>query len=178
MLARTTRKKKRENLNTLHPNLKFTADISDSTINFLDLTIFKSPDYHNTGKLSTKVFTKPCDTFQLYHNYYYLSTLKDPLFFISLDHHQMTQTYIIIYQWNKNGGKLPVKNGKISKLSKIITKLICNYDQGRHFYIEVWCRIPFLLDISLMLKLTEEKTYVVFAHCSDTNPIPCIDIFL
>ncbi len=51
-------------LNTLHPNLKFTADISDSTINFLDLTIFKSPDYHNTGKLSTKVFTKPCDTFQ------------------------------------------------------------------------------------------------------------------
>ena len=51
-------------LNTLHPTLKFTADISNSSINFLDITIYKGPNFKDTGKLSTKIFTKPCDTFQ------------------------------------------------------------------------------------------------------------------
>ena len=51
-------------LNTLHPNLKFTAEISDTSINFLDITIYKGKDFNNTGKLSTKIFTKPVDTFQ------------------------------------------------------------------------------------------------------------------
>ena len=51
-------------LNTLHPTLKFTAEISNSSIDFLDITIYKGPNFKNTGKLSTKIFTKPCDTFQ------------------------------------------------------------------------------------------------------------------
>ena len=51
-------------LNNLHPDLKFTADISDSTIDFLDITIYKGTNFHTTGKLSTKIYTKLCDTFQ------------------------------------------------------------------------------------------------------------------
>ena len=51
-------------LNSLHPNLKFTAEISDSAVNFLDLTIYKGKNFDQTGKLSTKIFTKPVDTFQ------------------------------------------------------------------------------------------------------------------
>ncbi|XP_072021492.1 uncharacterized protein [Amphiura filiformis] len=53
-----------KDLNLLHPDLKFTADISESGINFLDLHIYKGKNFHETGKLDTKVFTKPCDTFQ------------------------------------------------------------------------------------------------------------------
>ena len=67
MLSSATREtiiKQIAHLNTLHPTLKFTADISDSSINFLDITIYKGPNFKNTGRLSTKIFTKPCDTFQ------------------------------------------------------------------------------------------------------------------
>jgi hypothetical protein len=49
--------------NTMHPTLKFTFEYSPTSVSFLDLTIYKSPNFHNTGKLSTKVFTKPTDTF-------------------------------------------------------------------------------------------------------------------
>jgi hypothetical protein len=51
-------------LNDLHPDLKFTAEISNSGINFLDIHIYKGKNFHETGKLDTKIFTKPCDTFQ------------------------------------------------------------------------------------------------------------------
>ena len=51
-------------LKSLHPNLKFTAEVSDSYINFSDITIYKGKDFKNTGKLSTKIFTKPVDNFQ------------------------------------------------------------------------------------------------------------------
>jgi hypothetical protein len=51
-------------LNNLHPDLKFTAEISDIGINFLDIHIYKGKNFHETGKLDTKIFTKPCDTFQ------------------------------------------------------------------------------------------------------------------
>lgn len=53
-----------KDLNNLHPSLKFTADISDLGINFLDLHIYKGKHFPETGKLETRVFTKPCDTFQ------------------------------------------------------------------------------------------------------------------
>ena len=54
-------------LNTLHSTLKFTADISNSSINFLHITIYIRIQTSRTqGKLSTKIFTKPCDTFHQY----------------------------------------------------------------------------------------------------------------
>jgi hypothetical protein len=51
-------------LNTLHPSLKFTADISTTGLNFLDLHIYKGTSFNKTGSLSTKIYTKSCDTFQ------------------------------------------------------------------------------------------------------------------
>ena len=39
-------------LNSFHPNLKFTHVQSESTIDFLDLTIYKGPHFPNTNKLN------------------------------------------------------------------------------------------------------------------------------
>ena len=53
-----------QTLNTLRPNLKFTAEISETSVNFSDITIYKGNDFNVTKKLSTKIYTKPCDTAQ------------------------------------------------------------------------------------------------------------------
>lgn len=53
-----------KDLNQLHPSLQFTAEISDTGIDFLDIHIYKGNSFHETGKLDTRIFTKPCDTFQ------------------------------------------------------------------------------------------------------------------
>ena len=44
-----------EGLNQVHPKIHFTAKISLQACDFLDLTIYKSPDFINTGILSTKI---------------------------------------------------------------------------------------------------------------------------
>ena len=46
-----------EEINKVHPTIKFDYKYSKNTIDFLDLTIYKDL----TGKLATKVFTKPTD---------------------------------------------------------------------------------------------------------------------
>ncbi len=53
-----------KDLNSLHHSLKFSAEISPSSINFLDLTIYKPSNFNSTGILATKVYSKSCDTFQ------------------------------------------------------------------------------------------------------------------
>ena len=49
-------------LNSSHPTIKFTADYSFETINFLDVTISKDGDH-----LSTDLYIKPTDTHQYLH---------------------------------------------------------------------------------------------------------------
>ncbi|XP_038051962.1 uncharacterized protein LOC119724781 [Patiria miniata] len=51
-------------LNQLHPTLKFTFEASETSITYLDLTIFKGPRFLSTGTLDTRVFTKPTETYQ------------------------------------------------------------------------------------------------------------------
>ena len=46
-------------LNNYHPNLKFTHSISNSAVNFLDLSIYKGPDFKNVHKLDCKTHQKP-----------------------------------------------------------------------------------------------------------------------
>ena len=55
------------NLNTFHPNLHFTHQHSSSTIDFLDLTIYKSTTFHFTNILDTKTFQKPLNLYQYPH---------------------------------------------------------------------------------------------------------------
>lgn len=43
----------------MHPTIKFTATISDTTVDYLDITIFKG----ESGILDIKIYTKPCETF-------------------------------------------------------------------------------------------------------------------
>ena len=50
-------------LNTMHPTIKFTASISDTQIDYLDITIFKGDRFKETGILDVKIYTKPCETF-------------------------------------------------------------------------------------------------------------------
>ena len=50
-------------LNTMHPTIKFTASISDTQIDYLDITIFKGDRFKETGTLDVKIYTKPCETF-------------------------------------------------------------------------------------------------------------------
>ena len=50
-------------LNIVHPTIKFTSDISDREISFLDLTI-----YIKQSTLHTRLYTKPTDR-HMYLNY-------------------------------------------------------------------------------------------------------------
>ena len=54
-------------MNQMHPTLKFTFEASTTSINYLDLTIFKGKRFQETGKLDTKVYTKPTETYQYLH---------------------------------------------------------------------------------------------------------------
>ena len=51
-------------LNSYHPNLRFTHIVSKSSVNFLDLTIYKGPDFHHTHRLDLKTFQKPQNLYQ------------------------------------------------------------------------------------------------------------------
>ena len=54
-------------LNSHHNNIKLKSTISDTSVDFLDVTIFKGPNLPQTGSLDTKVFFKPTDTHELLH---------------------------------------------------------------------------------------------------------------
>ena len=47
-----------EALNSFHETIKFTADISETSVNFLDVTITKDEE----GNLTTDLYTKPTDS--------------------------------------------------------------------------------------------------------------------
>ena len=51
-------------LNSFHETIKFTSEISDTAVNFLDVTVKKD----NTGKIHTLLYTKPTDA-HLYLHY-------------------------------------------------------------------------------------------------------------
>ena len=48
----------------LHPDLKFTHTVSDSSIDFLDITIYKGPNFQAANKLDIKTFQKPHNLYQ------------------------------------------------------------------------------------------------------------------
>ena len=50
-------------LNAIQERINFTSEISKENCNFLDLTIYKSPTFRDTGFLSTKIYYKPTNTF-------------------------------------------------------------------------------------------------------------------
>lgn len=54
-------------LNSYHPSVKLKACVMDTSVDFLDTTIFKGPEFVHTGKLDSKVYFKPTDTHQLLH---------------------------------------------------------------------------------------------------------------
>ena len=56
-----------EGLNRVHPNLRFTMDISYISIQFLDLTISKGFNFLQTGPLSTSIYFKSTNTFSYLH---------------------------------------------------------------------------------------------------------------
>ena len=45
-------------LNKVHQKIHFTANASSQSYHFLDLTIYKSPEFLCTGKLSTNQLTQ------------------------------------------------------------------------------------------------------------------------
>lgn len=65
-----------QRLNSIHPNIKLDTDISTSTVNFLDITIYK--ENHNSKRLSTKVFQKEFNRFLYlpYFSYHSKATKK------------------------------------------------------------------------------------------------------
>ena len=52
-------------LNSHSPAIRLTARVEKQSIDFLDVTVFKGPQTHETGILDTKVYFKPTDTHQL-----------------------------------------------------------------------------------------------------------------
>ena len=52
-----------ENLNLVNPKIHFTAKTNSQACDFLDLTVYKGPEFASTGKLSTKIYYKPWNTF-------------------------------------------------------------------------------------------------------------------
>ncbi|XP_073237462.1 uncharacterized protein [Porites lutea] len=53
--------------NRHHPSIKFTAELSDKEINFLDTTVYKGERFHNQGMLDIRTHFKPTETFQYTH---------------------------------------------------------------------------------------------------------------
>ena len=47
----------------MYPTIKFTATISNSQINYLDITVFKGTRFRESGILDIKMYTKECETF-------------------------------------------------------------------------------------------------------------------
>ena len=66
-----------QNLNKFHPNLQFTHEYSETTINFLDLTIFKGPHFQYTNILDFRTFQKPLNLYQYLH---YTSSHQNKVF--------------------------------------------------------------------------------------------------
>ena len=61
-----------DEINQVHPNIKFTIESSEKEINFLDTTV-----YININKLSTKLYKKPTDrSMYLHSNSYHPNNLK------------------------------------------------------------------------------------------------------
>lgn len=56
-----------EILNSHHPNITLKSCIAEKSIDFLDVTIFKGPQFNSKGILDTKVYFKPTDTHELLH---------------------------------------------------------------------------------------------------------------
>lgn len=56
-----------KDLNNYHPHLKFTHSISEETVTFLDIDIYKGNNYSQTGHLDYKTHFKPTNTFQFLH---------------------------------------------------------------------------------------------------------------
>ena len=56
-----------EILNQQDDNIKLKATISDKSVDFLDVTIYKGTKFETSGYLDYKVFFKPTDTHQLLH---------------------------------------------------------------------------------------------------------------
>lgn len=54
-------------LNEHHPSIQLDPTLHDLEVHFLDVTIYKGPNFHNTKKLDTKVYFKPTDTHALLH---------------------------------------------------------------------------------------------------------------
>lgn len=54
-------------LNSHEPTIKLKQTISDTSINFLDVTVYKGGQFQRTKQLDTKVFFKPTDTHELLH---------------------------------------------------------------------------------------------------------------
>ena len=55
------------NLNNFHPNLQYTHEQSTTNVNYLDLTIFKGPNFHYTNRLDSKTYQKPLNLYQYLH---------------------------------------------------------------------------------------------------------------
>ena len=51
-------------LNSFHPNLKFTHKTSHTTVNFLDIIVYKGPSFYQTHKLDLKTYQKPQNLYQ------------------------------------------------------------------------------------------------------------------
>ena len=56
-----------EHANNYHPTIKFTADISDKEIIFLDTCIYKGARFEKESILDTRTYFKPTETFQYTH---------------------------------------------------------------------------------------------------------------
>ena len=53
--------------NKFHPTIKFTAEISENEITFLDTVVFKGERFKNESILDIKTHYKPTETFQYTH---------------------------------------------------------------------------------------------------------------
>ena len=58
-------------LNSHDENINLKCTISEESIDFLDVTVFKGDQFYHNGTLDSKVFFKPTDTHELLHKHSY-----------------------------------------------------------------------------------------------------------
>ena len=83
------------NLNLIHPNLKFTHEYSEQTIDFLDLTVYKGRGFLFTNRLDTKTFQKPLNLYQYIPSFHLQSSSQSFKALIKGEMHSFCTNYHI-----------------------------------------------------------------------------------
>lgn len=129
-------------LNSLIPGISLSFNFNPTSVDFLDVTIFKQINLNNLTELKTKIFFKPTDTHQLlnFNSYHPPHTFKS-----------IIKSQIIRFQ------RLSSLQKDFETTCKILFASIKHYGYSYHFFSKIKRQIKFQSDNNKILNNTNNK---------------------